>query len=83
VKILFVMDRQLLCNVLFRCCAPLLPSLARRLQFAVALFADHFVFWMSFSRSFWICCSLSWATLASAIFDAFSDLAVFSKARST
>jgi hypothetical protein len=42
VKILFVvMDRQLLCNVLFRCCLPLLPSLARRHQFAVALFADH------------------------------------------
>jgi hypothetical protein len=42
VKILFVvMDRQLLCNVLFRGCSPLLPSLARRLQFAIALFADH------------------------------------------
>ena len=38
---LVVMDRKLLCNLLFRGCSPLLPSLARRLQFAIAFFADH------------------------------------------
>jgi hypothetical protein len=35
------MDHQLLCNALLRGRSPLLPSLACRLQFAVAFFADH------------------------------------------